>query len=247
MYTNLLNMGEPVNVQPLPQPLLTSPFNYTDTGLLPISIPSYSAPTPLPYTPIQPGPFGVQPVAPVAPVRRSFSTNAPTIEEIEAELDLAGIMEPTWSNIASIAGNLASFALGPGVATAATIANIGLGRNSRATPSFASLAIDAFGGRTGGYDGFGNYGTGGVDPDAFADAVATAAWDAFGAAFDGPGTASWADAVDGLTDGVDAEAAPGGIDDSGEVGGENSGPGGVGGMSDADADDAGGFGDGSDW
>jgi hypothetical protein len=187
-YTNLLNMGEPVNVQPLPQPLLTSPFNYTDTGLLPIEIPAYTAPTPQPYTPIQPGPFGVQPVAPVAPVRRSFDTNAPTMEDIEDELGLAGTVEPTVENALDILGNLASFALGPGVATAATMASIGLGRNSKDLPSFASLAIDAIGGRTGGYDGFGNYGTGGVDPDAYADAVATAAWDDFGAAFDGPGT-----------------------------------------------------------
>ena len=67
-YNNLLNMGEPVNVQALPQPLLTSPFDYTDTGLLPIDIPTYTTPTPQPYTPIQPGPFGVQPVAPVAPI-----------------------------------------------------------------------------------------------------------------------------------------------------------------------------------
>ena len=180
------------------------------------SLPSYSYSNLVSQQPVS-----YQQTLPYTRRRRRSDTNAPTIEEIEAELGLAGTMEPTWSNIAAVLGNLVSFGLNPGLFGMTQFANIGLGRNSKTNPSFASLARDVIGGRTGGYDGFGNYGTSGVDPDAYADAVTTAAFDAFGAAFDGPGTASWSGAVEGLTEGVDVDEAPGGIDYSGEVGGYN--------------------------
>ncbi len=237
-YTNLLNMGEPVSVEPLPQPLLTSPFNYTDTGLLPINIPSYAAPTPQPYTPIEPGPFGVQPVAPVAPVRRSFDTNAPTMEDIEAELGLAGTVEPTAANIAAIAGNLASFATGPFGFALGLFGNMAANRNTVSIPTPLSLLSDLLSGDYGGFDGKGGYGTGGVDAGAFNDAVTTAAFDNFGAAFDGPGTASWSDAVSDLADGYTG-VGPDEGDESGGYGDYSSG--------DYSDSDDGGFGDNSDW
>lgn len=180
-YNNLLNMGEPVNVQPLPQPLLTSPFDHTDTGLLPISIPSYAAPTLLPYTPIAPGPFGVQPVAPIA--GNSFFGPSEDTEADYDDIDTAGTMEPTMSNLGAIASNLASFALGPFGFTLGTLANIAAGRNTKKS-NLLSLALDVLDGDTGGFDGFGGYGTGGVDEAALGDAATTAAFDAFGAAFD---------------------------------------------------------------
>jgi len=221
-YNNLLNMGEPVNVQPLPQPLLTSPFDYTDTGLLTRSIPSYAAPTPLPYTPIAPGPFGVQPVAPIA--GNSFlDANEDTQADFD-DIDTAGTMEPTMSNLGAIAGNLASLAMGPFGFTLGQFANIAAGRNTKNT-NLISLALDVLGGDTGGFDGFGNYGTSGVDESAFQDAVTTAAFDAFGAAFDGPGTSGWDETISDLEDGVDPNEAPGGIDYSGEVGGDGDGGG----------------------
>jgi hypothetical protein len=269
-YNNLLNMGEPVSVQPLPQPLLTSPFNYTDTGLLPISIPSYSAPTPQPYTPIEPGPFGVEPVAPVAPVRGSFDTNAPEMEDIEAELDLANeagknnafsSLNPGRSLALSIAS---TFAPAPISTALGAINNYNAYQAQAFNQALANVAqnrsvFDTIAESLGlGYsDGIGGYGRGGrggyagamdyTDPGVAGPARAEAR-SALNAAVGfsinpAPGTQGWSDAVDGLTDGVGPDEAPGGIDYSGEVGGYND-PGGFdfGDMSDfsggADASDA---------
>jgi len=235
-YNNLLNMGEPVSVEPLPQPLLTSPFNYTDTGLLPISLPSYATPTPQPFTPIQPGPFAgsTAPVAPISP--KFFDDNYTDLEDIEAELDLAGTLDPTAANIASIAGNLASFALGPVSFAATAMANIAANRNPKSISLF-SLAKDAFRGNLGGYDGYGNYGTGGVDPGAYSDAVSTSVADAYGAAFDTMGTAK---GLSFSSEQDDADSAAGGTASGGKGTGYSSsddydepGDGGIGDASDA--------------
>jgi hypothetical protein len=61
-YNNLLNMGEPVNVQPLPQLPTASPFTYTDRGLLPLDLPNYSA---IP-APIANPSAAVQPLLPIS-------------------------------------------------------------------------------------------------------------------------------------------------------------------------------------
>jgi hypothetical protein len=61
-YNNLLNMGEPVNVQPLPQLPTASPFSYTDRGLLPLDLPNYSA---IP-APIANPSAAVQPLLPIS-------------------------------------------------------------------------------------------------------------------------------------------------------------------------------------
>jgi len=76
----------------------------------------------------------------------------------------------------------------------------------------------------GGFDGFGGFGSGGVDEGAFSDAVTTATFDAFGAAFDdayggysGLGSgfgASFDDGYDGFGDAGDA-------DDGAGLGGED--------------------------
>jgi len=273
-YTNLLNMGEPVNVQPLPQPLLTSPFNYTDTGLLPIEIPAYTAPPPQPYTPIQPGPFGVQPVAPVARVRGNNDEGAPTTEEIEAELALANefskdnafsSLNPGRSSALSILSTLAPSPFGTVLglvnnynAYQAQSFNQALANVAQNRSLFDTIA-EAFGlGYSEGIGGYGRGGAGGytgamdyTDPGVAGPARA-AARGALNAAVGfsinpAPGTPGWSDAIEGLTDGVGPDEAPGGVDYSGEVGGYND-PGGFdfGDMSDFSGGDGGGGGDGGD-
>jgi hypothetical protein len=229
MYNNLLNMGEPVNVPPLPQMPTASPFSYTDKGLLPISIPSYSAPTANPYTPVQPGLFGDS-IAPIAPItsRRRYDTNAMSMEDMENAGKEAGEMEPTVDNIASVIGNLVSFALNPGLTVMGVMSNTALGRNDRSFQSLFSQIGDFLSGNYGGYDGRGNYGTSGTDEAGFTDAGITSSWDAFGADFD---TAAALSSYD--------------VDPS--FGYEDISQSDVGGTSDADADDAGGFGGDSDW
>lgn len=264
-YNNLLNMGEPVSVQPLPQPLLTSPFNYTDTGLLPISIPSYSAPTPQPYTPIEPGPFGVEPVAPVAPVRGSFDTNAPEMEDIEAELDLANEagknnafsgLNPGRSLALSIAS---TFAPAPISTALGAINNYNAYQAQAFNQALANVAqnrsvFDTIAESLGlGYsDGIGGYGRGGrggyagamdyTDPGVAGPARAearSALNAAVGLSIDyAPGTAGWDDAISDLPDGYDGYGVDEG-DYAGGYGDYSSG--------DYSDSDDGGFGDNSDW
>ena len=229
MYNNLLNMGEPVNVPPLPQMPTASPFSYTDKGLLPISIPSYSAPTANPYTPVQPGLFGDS-IAPIAPItsRRRYDTNAMSMEDMENAGKEAGEVEPTWSNAMDILGNLVSFAFNPAAFGMAVMSNTGLGRNDRSVSSLFSQIGDFLSGDYGGYDGRGGYGSGGIDEGGLTDGAITSSWDAFGADFD---TAAALSSYD--------------VDQS--FGYEDISQSDVGGTSDADADDAGGFGGDSDW
>ena len=248
-YNNLLNMGEPVNVQPLPQPLLTSPFNYTDTGLLPINIPSYAAPTPQPYTPIEPGPFGVEPVAPVAPVSQKFGSDATTMEDIEAELDLANEagkdnafsdLNPGRSLALSIVSTLAPAPIGTVVgaknnynAYQAQAFNQALANVAQNRSVFDTVAESLGFGYSDGIGGYGRGGRGGyagamdyTDPGVAGPARA-AARSALNTAVGlsiapAPGTSGWDDAIDGLADGIGANEAKGGIEDSGEVGGEGA-------------------------
>lgn len=75
--------------------------------------------------------------------RRNYDTNAPTIEDIEAELGLAGTVEPTVTNALGILGNLTSFALGPFGFFTTLGANLAANKNKVALTSLASLAKSA--------------------------------------------------------------------------------------------------------
>lgn len=67
-----------------------------------------------------------------------------------------------------------------------------------------------------GFDGKGGYGSGGVDEDAYSDAVATAAFDAFGAAFDDAAANSGMGI--GYDDGYDGYGGPGDTSDGDDAG-----------------------------
>lgn len=257
-YTNLLNMGEPVSVQPLPQPLLTSPFDYTDTGLLPINIPTYAAPQP--FAPVVPAPVAGS-TAPVAPV-----ANVP-LDDYDAELNLENefsqnssnafsSLNPGRSSVLSVLSTLAPAPFGTALGAVNAfnafqaqafnqeLANVAKNR------SFAETLSESLGlGYSGGIGGYGRGGRGGytgamdyTDPGvagAARAAARSALNNAVGFSIDyAPGTAGWDAAISDLPDGYTG-VGPDEGDESGGYGDYDSG--------DYSDSDDGGFGDNSDW
>jgi len=89
-------------------------------------------------------PVSYQQTLPYTQRRRSFDTNAPSIEDIEAELGLAGTMEPTLSNALAIGRNLVSFTLNPVGFFTTLNANLALNKNKVELQSIPSLVSEAF-------------------------------------------------------------------------------------------------------
>lgn len=209
--------------------------------------------------------------------RQKFDTNAPTMEEIEAELALANefsansafsSLNPGRSDVLSAISNIAPSPFGFAISAINNLnaynaqafnqelANVAQNRSTFDTIAeslgFAySEGIGGYGrGGRGGYAGAMDYTDPGVAGPARA-AARSALNAAVGLSIDpAPGTQGWDDAVADLADGIGANEAPGGIDYSGEVGGPGEGEaGGYGDYSSGDYSDSddGGFGDASDW
>ena len=187
---------------------------------------------------------------------RSFDTNAPEMEDIEAELAQANEFSTNsaFSGLnpgrSDILGMLSTVAPAPFSVAISAINNLNAYNAQAFNQELANVAqnrsvfdtvaeslgfaysegIGGYGrGGRGGYTGAMDYTDPGVAGPARASAR-SALNAAVGLSIDpAPGTQGWSDAVDDLAGGIGANEAPGGIDYSGEVGGYNSGGGDAGG------------------
>lgn len=239
-FPSLLNVGEPIIIDEIAPPAATattvSPFasQLTAQGLLPISRVTLE-PRLLPSAaPLPPAP----PSAPV--MQSSFMPSPDTVDDYDvAEPDNSdnpfSSLNPGRSLGMSIASALAPGPLGLAIGALNAYNGYqaqnfnqnlaGLNR-SPAQTGFASLGfgddmgIGGYGrGNVGGYTGAMNY----TDPGVagLARGMARSALDAAVGYAAAPGTSGWDAAMDGLEDGIGEDEAPGGVNDSGEPGGES--------------------------
>jgi hypothetical protein len=202
-----------------------------------------------------------------SPRRRSFDTNAPEMEDIEAELAMAGTVN-SWADWASALATGLGIVANPVAGMFGLGLNMAMGRNATNMTTFDALASE-FSAQTGyaatpsgveaaatnnrgawaSFADFFGFGQNISDMDIDYEDIADTTGISQDVTESGEGAAtSWADAIDGLTDGIGANETEGGIEDSGEVGGPGEG-GGYGDYSAGDYSDSddGGFGDASEW